>query len=130
MLESLSWEMEMSEQRTQHAPRVAQSTKFTPYWLQNLTGLAVGYCFTDGSNSSADLSDLRNKEVGQAPDENLVPLYIRKSSGRGGRYVDLLPLSTLITISLSLSLFQSRSHPWKRQILGENADDERNRSKI
>ena len=82
MLESLALESDP----TVFTPRI-RSNKFTPYWLQNLTGLTVGYCFSDGSSSSIILSDLRNKEEGQAPDENLVPLYIRKSSGRGGRYV-------------------------------------------
>ncbi|UPR03907.1 vacuolar protein sorting-associated protein [Chloropicon primus] len=92
-------------------PRIT-SAKFTPYWLQNQTGLNVGYCFTDGSSSSADLSELRNKEEGQAPDENLVPLYIRKSSGRGGRHVSYKHMSKKIAARRSLVVSQNNDQRW------------------
>ena len=92
------------------APRIS-SAKFTPYWLQNLTGLTVGYCFTDGSSSSANLSELRNKEEGQAPDENLVPLYIRKSSGRGGRYVSYKYMNKKIAARRSF-VSQTNDQQW------------------
>ena len=98
MLESLN---AISDEEVCSTPKIT-SAKFTPYWLQNQTGLTVGYCFTDGSSSSVNLSELNNKEEGQAPDENLVPLYIRKSSGRGGRYVSYKHMNRKMAAKRSL----------------------------
>ena len=67
-------------------PSALRSTKFTPYWLQNQSGAQILYSFSD-STSSTNLTDYLNKQAHLAIQEDMVPLFIRKSSGRGGRHV-------------------------------------------